>query len=85
MRPLGITLSLSYNVTEMPRDRMQVSRPDPDGRMGLARTLAEINTRERAGAGLKFDYRFDDVEVARGFRGRNGRLTLRRLAGDCAP
>ncbi|MDO8540973.1 MAG: TonB-dependent receptor [Opitutaceae bacterium] len=59
-RPLGVTLSLSYNVTEMPRDRMSVTRPDIDGRMGQARTLAEINTRERAGAGLKFDYRLDE-------------------------
>ncbi len=58
-RPLGVTLSLSYNVTEMPRDRLQVSRPDADGRMGQARTLAEVNTRERAGIGLKFDYRLD--------------------------
>ncbi len=59
-RPLGVTLSLSYNVTETPRDRVQVTRPDPDGRMGQARTLAEVNTRERAGTGLKFDYRFDE-------------------------
>jgi iron complex outermembrane receptor protein len=59
-RPIGVTLSLSYNVTEMPRDRMSVTRPDLDGRMGQARTLAEINTRERAGGGLKFDYRFDE-------------------------
>ena len=59
-RPLGVTLSLSYQVTEMPRDRVQVTRPDADGQMGQARTLAEINTRERAGAGLKFDYRLDE-------------------------
>lgn len=58
-RPIGVTLSLSYSVTEMPRDRMSVTRPDPDGRMGQARPLAEINTRERAGAGLKFEHRFD--------------------------
>jgi len=58
-RPIGVTLSLSYSVTETPRDRVQVSRPDPDGRMGQARTLAEINTRERAGAGLKFEHRLD--------------------------
>ena len=58
-RSLGVALSLSYSVTEMPRDRMQVQRADSDGRMGLARTLAEINTREREGAGLKFDYRID--------------------------
>ena len=63
-RPLGVTLSLSYSVTEMPRDRVQVSRPDDDGRMGEGRTLAEINTRERAGAGLKFDYRFDENTTA---------------------
>jgi len=64
-RSLGVTLSLSYNVTEMPRDRVQVTRPDEDGRMGQARTLAEINTRERAGAGLKFDYQFNpDTKVA---------------------
>ncbi|MSU49733.1 MAG: TonB-dependent receptor [Opitutus sp.] len=58
--PLGVTLSLSYNVTETPRDRLSVTRPDPDGRMGQARTLAEVNTRERAGTGLKFDYRIDE-------------------------
>lgn len=58
--PLGVTLSLSYNVTEMPRDRLSVTRPDLDGRMGQARTLAEVNTRERAGAGLKFDYRIGE-------------------------
>ncbi|MBM3842725.1 MAG: TonB-dependent receptor [Verrucomicrobia bacterium] len=60
VRPLGVTLSLSYNVTEMPRDRVNITRPDIDGRMGQARTLAEVNTRERAGAGLKFDYRLSD-------------------------
>lgn len=60
VRPIGVTLSLSYNVTEMPRDRVSNSRPEADGRMGQARTLAEINTRERAGAGLKFDYRIDE-------------------------
>ena len=56
-RPIGITLSLSYSVTETPRDRVQVARADLDGRMSQARTLAEVNTRERAGAGLKLEYR----------------------------
>jgi iron complex outermembrane recepter protein len=62
-RRLGVTLSLSYNMTEMPRDRQSTSRPDPDGKFGQARTLAEINTRERAGTGLKFDYRFNPETI----------------------
>lgn len=55
-RQLGVTLSLSYTDTQAPRDRVQMTRAQDDGRNTQARTLTNVNNRERIGAGLKFDY-----------------------------
>lgn len=59
-RDLGLALSLSYTDTEAPRDRVQMARVEADGRTTQARTLSNVNQRVRAGAGLKFDYRFNE-------------------------
>ncbi|MBL9204899.1 MAG: TonB-dependent receptor [Opitutaceae bacterium] len=56
-KQLGMTLSLSYTDTQAPRDRVQMTRAQDDGRNTQARTLTNVNNRERVGAGLKFDYR----------------------------
>jgi iron complex outermembrane receptor protein len=56
-RNLGLALSLTHTETEAPRDRVQMTRNQPDGRNTQARTLTNVNNRVRLGAGLKLDYR----------------------------
>jgi iron complex outermembrane receptor protein len=56
-RQVGMTVSLSYTDTQAPRDRVQMTRAQGDGRNTQARTLTNVNNRVRLGTGLKFDYR----------------------------
>jgi len=59
-RNIGMALSLTHTETEAPRDRVQMGRSQPDGRNTTARTLTNVNNRVRLGAGVKFDYRFNE-------------------------
>lgn len=58
---LGVALSGSYTETTNTRDRVQMTRNQPDGRNTLARTLDDMATRTRGGVGLKLNLRPDPV------------------------
>ncbi len=60
-RNVGVAFSLTHTETEAPRDRVQMTRNQADGRNLQARTLSNVNNRVRLGAGLKVDFRVNEA------------------------
>ena len=65
---LGVAVSGSYNDTVNGRDRLQMTRNQPDNFTAQARTLDDWNYRTRAATSVKFNFRLNDsVELMAGF------------------
>ena len=62
-RNLGVSLNLGYSEHSVPRDGSQITYPTNTNQpnfMQLVRLFDQLNTRVRAGGGLRLDYKFNE-------------------------